>query len=88
MKTKQYSTEEAAKQADISFVTLRRWVASGKFRPSVSVPLKGHTLWKWTDRDIERLKKYKAVRGGRWPKGTTGKTSKTAKGGRNVKGEK
>ncbi len=55
------STKRAAKIAGISWVTLRRWLAAGKIRPSQAVPYDGRTLWRWSDRDLERLRRYKAA---------------------------
>jgi predicted site-specific integrase-resolvase len=43
----------------IHWVTLRRWLAAGKIRPSRGVRLNGSTLWRWTDRDVEKLRNYK-----------------------------
>jgi predicted site-specific integrase-resolvase len=54
-----YSTEEAAKLAGISWITLRRWLAGGRIKPAQAVPYSGRTLWRWNDRDVKRLKKYK-----------------------------
>jgi predicted site-specific integrase-resolvase len=54
-----YSTKQAADKAGIHWVTLRRWLASGKVRPSLAVPYDGRTLYRWNDADVERLRKYK-----------------------------
>ncbi len=56
-----YSTEAAAKMAGVHWTTLHRWLRAGGVRPSVSVPMDGRTLWRWTDADVERVRKYKAV---------------------------
>jgi len=45
----------------ISWITLRRWLAAGKFRPSQAMPFDGRTFWRWTDADVERLRKYKVA---------------------------
>ena len=45
--------------AGISWVTLRRWLADGKIRPSKSLPFDGRTLWRWTPSDVEKLRKFK-----------------------------
>jgi hypothetical protein len=55
-----YSTKRAASLARISWVTLRRWLAAKKIRPSQGVPFGGRTLYRWTDADVEELRKYKA----------------------------
>jgi len=49
MKTQ--STRQAAKAVGISWITLRR--------PSKSLPFDGRTLWRWTDADVEKLRRYK-----------------------------
>jgi hypothetical protein len=54
-----YSTKQAAAKAGLHWVTLRRWLASGRVRPSVAVPYDGRTLWRWTDTDVEGLRRYK-----------------------------
>ncbi|MGH9735977.1 MAG: MerR family transcriptional regulator [Candidatus Acidiferrales bacterium] len=54
-----YSTKEAAKLTDIHFITLQRWVSSGKVRPSQKIRQNGFTLWRWTDADVERVRKFK-----------------------------
>ncbi len=56
---KTYSTRDAAKRVGISWVTLRRWLASARVRPSLAVPYDGRTLWRWSDKDVEKLRQYK-----------------------------
>ena len=56
-----YSTKQAASKAGIHWVTLLRWLAAGKIRPSQAVPYDGRTLWRWSPADVERLKTYKAA---------------------------
>ena len=56
---KTYSTKKAAKLAGISWITLRRWLASAKIRPSIGTQMDGRTLWRWTASDVERLKIFK-----------------------------
>jgi len=56
---KTHSTVQAAKLAKIHWTTLHRWLRSGAIRPSISVPLNGKTLWRWTDADVERVRRYK-----------------------------
>ena len=58
---KTYSTRQAAEAVGISWITLRRWLAAGNIRPSKSLPFDGRTLWRWTDADMERLRKHKAA---------------------------
>ena len=59
MMKRTYSTEQAAQQAGIHPVTLRRWLAAKKVRPSLGVPYDGRTLWRWSDKDVEKLRQYK-----------------------------
>jgi predicted site-specific integrase-resolvase len=73
---KTYSTKQVAEAVGISWITLRRWLASGKIRPSKSLPFDGRTLWRWTDGDLERLRKYKAAH---YRKGRGRKTGKKSK---------
>lgn len=54
-----YSTKKAAELAGIHFITLQRWVNDGKVSPSEKIRQGGFTLWRWTDADVERLRKYK-----------------------------
>jgi predicted site-specific integrase-resolvase len=56
---KTYSTKEAAARAAIHYITLHRWVASGKVGPSQSIRMNGHKIWRWTDSDVEKVRKYK-----------------------------
>jgi predicted site-specific integrase-resolvase len=57
---KTYSTKEAARKIEIHWVTLHRWMAAGKVRPSHQIGLNGGKHWRWTDRDIQKARKYKA----------------------------
>lgn len=56
-----YSTREAARLVKVMTVTLLRWVKRGKVKPSVVVPLgsAGREMWRWTDADIAKVKRYK-----------------------------
>ena len=45
----------------VSYVTLRRWLADGKIKPSVAVPYDGRTLWRWSLADVERARRVKAA---------------------------
>ncbi len=61
-KKRSYSTRQAAAKLGISFRTLNRWLALGKVRSSVAVPLGGgRTLWRWTEADIAKARKVKAA---------------------------
>ncbi len=68
-----YSTEEAAKLAGVHRVTLLHWLASGKVRTSQNIAMSGKTYRRWTDADMNRLRRYKEKnyykgRGGSKPK--------------------
>jgi predicted site-specific integrase-resolvase len=54
-----YSTQQVAREVGIHWMTLHRWLNSGAVRPSVGVPMNGRTLWRWTDTDVERVRRYK-----------------------------
>ncbi len=58
---KTYSTKQAAKLAGVHWVTLHRWITAGKVRPPQAIPMNGGKLWRWTDRAVERVRKYKAA---------------------------
>ena len=51
-----YTTPDAAKRIGVSYITLRRWLASGKVRVK-AVGAGKHKLWIWTTKDIQRVKK-------------------------------
>ena len=54
------STGEAAKKIGVSWITLQRWVKSGRLKGIVSVPLvfrEGRVARLWSPRQIKRLKK-------------------------------
>ena len=66
---KTYSTSEAAKKIGVALRTINRWLADGKIRPSVAVPMGGgRTLWRWTEADIARARKIDRTPGPK-PKG-------------------
>jgi hypothetical protein len=59
---KTFSTAGAARKIGVAFRTLNRWLALGKIKPSVAVPMGGgRTLWRWTDADIAKGRKVKAA---------------------------
>lgn len=59
MKSRTYTTPQAAKKIGVSFITLHRWLRDGKIRPR-AIPLQGRTLWLWTGADIAKGRKVKA----------------------------
>jgi len=50
------STKQAAKAANITRVTLQRWLAAGRIRASVELPLDGLVVRRWTVDDVRRIK--------------------------------
>lgn len=61
-----YSTREAAQLIGIHFVTLHHWLSTKKVRPSIAVPIGGgRTLWRWTNGDLKRVRRYKEANYGK-----------------------
>ncbi len=58
---KTYSTTRAAKLIGVHVVTLKRWLASRKIRPSIGTQMDGRTLWRFTDADVARFKRFKGT---------------------------
>ena len=59
-----YSTSEAAKKIGVSLRTINRWLAGGKIKPFVAVPMGGgRTLWRWSEADIARARKIDSTPG-------------------------
>ncbi len=57
-KTVTYSTREAAAKIGVALRTVNRWLADGKIRPAVAVPMGGgRTLWRWSKADIAKARK-------------------------------
>lgn len=56
-----YSTEKAAELIGIHLITLRRWLGKAFIRPSIAIPMRGKTLWRWTDADVKRAKLLKGT---------------------------
>lgn len=67
---KTYSTKQAAKMVGINRVTLQRWLLSGKVKEPRRIRNGGVDARVWNDRDVERVRKYKAAHymKGRGPK--------------------
>lgn len=58
---KTISTASTARRIGVGLRTLNRWLALGKIRPSLAIPLGGgRTLWRWSDSDIAKARKVKA----------------------------
>ena len=56
-----YSTAQAAKMVGVNRVTLQRWLLAGKIREPRRITNGGVDARVWTDRDVERVRKYKAA---------------------------
>jgi hypothetical protein len=66
VETLTWSTEDAARAAEVPYVTLRRWLAAGDFTPSVSLAIGSirkcahkRRIWRFTAQDINRLIEYR-----------------------------
>ena len=58
---KTYSTAQVARMVGVHKVTLQRWLLSGKVREPRRIRNGGVNARIWTNRDVERVKKYKAA---------------------------
>jgi predicted site-specific integrase-resolvase len=56
---KTYSTKEAARQVDVHWVTLLRWRVAGKVVASEEIGMDGGKHWRWTEQDVQNVKRYK-----------------------------
>lgn len=54
-----YSTAQVARTLGIHKVTLKRWLISGKVKEPKRIGNGGVEARIWTDRDVERVRKYK-----------------------------
>src|SRR5712692_411886 len=54
-----YSTKEAAKKVGVHWMTLHKWLAACKIRPSAQINMNGGKHWRWTAKDMSKIKKYK-----------------------------
>ena len=57
---KTYSTAEAAKLIGVNRVTLQNWLIHGKVSEPKKVSAGAVQIRVWTDRDVQRVKAYKA----------------------------
>jgi predicted site-specific integrase-resolvase len=57
--SKTYSTKGAAKKVGVHWMTLHKWLVAGKIRPSARIDIGGGKHWRWTLKDIAKIKKYK-----------------------------
>jgi DNA-binding transcriptional MerR regulator len=56
-----YSTSEAARAVGIHPITLHRWVLQGKIKGPRKQRIGGIVIRLWSERDLERVRKYKAA---------------------------
>jgi DNA-binding transcriptional MerR regulator len=58
-----YSTPAVAKKCGVHPITLHRWISSGKLVAPPKRRLRGIgvVVRVWTERDVERVRKYKAA---------------------------
>jgi DNA-binding transcriptional MerR regulator len=54
-----YSTNGAARKLGIHPITLHRWVLEGRIKAPKKQRIGGVVIRLWTDRDLERVRKYK-----------------------------
>jgi MerR HTH family regulatory protein len=55
------STAQVAKKIEVHKVTLIRWLLDGKVTEPRRVKQGGQEVRIWTDRDVERVRKFKAA---------------------------
>lgn len=60
MKAQTYTTQQIADAIGVSKMTILRWLYSGKIREPKRVKMNGTVYRIWNDRDVERVRKYKA----------------------------
>jgi predicted site-specific integrase-resolvase len=54
-----YSTAKVAAEIGVSKLTLTRWLKAGKVKEPRRITQGGIELRLWTNRDVERVRKYK-----------------------------
>lgn len=54
-----YSTGQAAKKIGVHKITLIRWLLDGKVSEPRRVNEAGQSIRLWTDRDVERVSRFK-----------------------------
>ncbi len=55
-----YSTREVAHLVGIHLATLEEWLSKGKVKSPRTVRIGAKAYRLWADRDVERVRKYKA----------------------------
>ena len=56
-----YTTQRVADVISVHKVTLLRWLREGKIREPRRIRFDGPSYRVWSERDVERVKKYKAA---------------------------
>jgi excisionase family DNA binding protein len=79
-----YSVKQVAKLLGVDPQTLFRWIWNGKVHPSIAVPMNGRKLYRFTDDDVQQVRRYKSAhywegRGGRKPRVVRAKTSRSSR---------
>ena len=79
-----YSVKQAAKLLGVDPQTLFRWIWNGKVHPSIAIPMNGRKLYRFTDDDVQQVRRYKSAhywegRGGRKPRVVGGKTNRSSR---------
>jgi len=59
---KSLTTSEVARQLDVHPITLERWLSDEKKLAPKTVRVGGQVVRLWTERDVEKLKRYKETR--------------------------
>jgi predicted site-specific integrase-resolvase len=54
-----HSTAQVARMIGVNRVTLQRWLIDGRVREPRKVQAGGVVARVWTDRDVERIRKFK-----------------------------
>ena len=79
-----HSVKQAAKLLGVDQQTLFRWIWNGKVRPSIAIPMDGRKLYRFTDEDVKKVRRYKSAhywegRGGSKPKSGRRKPKRSAR---------
>ena len=73
--------KQVAKLLRVDQQTLFRWIWNGKVYPSIAIHMNGRKLYRFTDGDVKKVRRYKSAhywegRGGSKPKGGRGMKSR------------
>jgi predicted site-specific integrase-resolvase len=56
-----YSTLQVAQSVGVHRITLQRWMSAGKVKASQCLQFNGEKRWRWTEADLETVRKYKRL---------------------------